>query len=361
MLNLQIAFPEAAIDINAAQAYYGLSRFAHMRLFALLVLLGGLFASRAHAEDWTTTKGKTYRGITVLAHTNVTVTILYADGGATLNMIDLPPAVQKKYGMDRKAAEAQKAKDDAIAAQEAADLKAQQDAKAATDRANREANAAADAAIVKEKSDDQKRLDSLNAYAKANYDTADKAAVTGQVSILTREKETIPMASIHVRLYTEEQIRAALDMLTANGGNEDKKLQPTLDDEKSRATAKKSDDVIKAYRDTLGKFYYYSSQAYYADNLPAPVADSVTDADGKFTMSIPKTGSWALVAQGQHTKDNQTQGYLWITKMDPAAIAKNQVVLNDDNLTGPNSLMTGLSDSDIAALIQKKIDDLNPK
>jgi len=362
-------------------------KFVEIRIgkFALICAVCLLAASLARAEDWKTADGKIYRGIKVLAHTSTTVTILDQDGGATLNLLDLPPEIQQRYGFDPKAAaiekakqDAEKAKEDAEAAEVAAAVKAKQEAQAAADKSARDA--AAETAIVaaKDLTEDQKAVDDCDAKAKTDYDAAaDKAAIAGQVVFVTREHETIPIGATHVRLYSYDQAHAALELLSAKGGAEQKKLNPTLADEKAKciaalaavaaakgadhaAATKKSDDALKEYRDTVTKYFSYSGQPYFAENMPAPLADSVTDADGKFSMKIPKTGSWVLVAQGQHAAGTGKETCLWIARIKSEDIAKNQAVLNNDNLTGDDSLMTCPSDSDIATLVQQKISDLTP-
>ena len=328
----------------------------------------------AHAEDWTTTDGKVYRNITVLSHTNISVTILDTDGGATLSLLDLPPNLQQRFGMDRAAALAQKAKDDAAAAQEAADLQAQKDKVAADEKARVDAIAADKAFIEKDRADDLKQLQSFNQKAVADYASMEKATVNGQVYFLTSDKQEIDYAAIHVRLFSAEQAQAALDLISGRGGAEDKKLESALDEEKQNYlklaasaapktghddSAKKLADALKDYHDTWVKYYSFSSQSYYDDELASPVADVVTDKDGKFTMPIPKAGSWVLVALGQQKGDRN--GHLWVAKINPAAVAKKQVVLDNDNLSGEDSLLTIMSDADIDSLVQGKMDELSKK
>jgi hypothetical protein len=360
--------------------------FVEIRIgkLALICAVCLLAASLARAEDWKTANGKTYRGVKVLAHTSTTVTILDQDGGATLNLADLPPDIQQKYGFDPKAAavekaraDAEKAKEDAAAAEVAAAVKAKQEAQAAADKSARDAAAETIAVAARDLTEDQKEADTSSAKAKTDYAAADKAAIAGQVAIVTREHETIPIAATHVRLYSYDQAHAALELLSAKGGAEQKKLNSTLADERAKcvtafaavtaakaadraAAKKKADAALKDYHDTLAKYFSYSSQPYYADNMPAPLADSVTDAEGKFSMKIPKTGSWVLVAQGQHAAGGGKETCLWIAKIKTEDIARNQAVLNNDNLTGDDSLMTCPSDSDIASLIQNKIGELTP-
>jgi hypothetical protein len=74
-----------------------------------------LFLAAAHAEDWTTTDGKTYQDVKVTKIEADCVTVLDSDGGARIDLAKLPPDIQKKLGYDpakAKAASDQRAQDD---------------------------------------------------------------------------------------------------------------------------------------------------------------------------------------------------------------------------------------------------------
>lgn len=399
---------------------------------ALLVAICALTLPAARAEDWTTTSGKTYRNVKVLAHTSTTITVLDSNGGATIDLIDLPPAIQQKYGFDRNAALAIKAKADADAAKVVADKKAAEDKKIADDKAAKDAVVAAAAAQAKDAAEDQKQLESFTAKAKTDYASVEKTAINGVVHYLTREHEDVPMKEVHVGLYSYDQAHAALDIRNARGGVEQKKLESMLAEEKAKclkaydaaddaadalaavknppaaappkttapapakpdpkapaakapaaaptpaakkpdeaklAAAKKAaDDAAnaavaagKACQDGWTKYYSYVSRPYYAAVFADPIVDVITDTEGKFTMQFPKTGSWVLVAQGKFPTATGDENCLWIAKINPEAVLKNQVALNNDNLSGDDSLMTAMSDADITTLAQKKVSDLRPK
>ena len=68
----------------------------------LLTMTGVLVLAiaSARAEDWKTTEGKSYQGVTVLSHDDGFVTIMYAEGGARVPLSTLPPDLQKRFGYD---------------------------------------------------------------------------------------------------------------------------------------------------------------------------------------------------------------------------------------------------------------------
>jgi len=126
---------------------------------AMLSLLAAV--SLAHAENWTTTDGKVYKGVKVMKLEPDAVTILYSEGGALVPLATLSPDLQEKFHYDpdkAKAAAAARAKSDkdnpaALEAEkvQAAKLKAAQDAKYKADKkAVDDAKAAAAAAEPKD-------------------------------------------------------------------------------------------------------------------------------------------------------------------------------------------------------------------
>jgi hypothetical protein len=85
---------------------------------AILLLL--ILCLPIRAEDWTV-KGKVYPGVKVLKVDADTVSFLDSEGGATLEISDLPVELQKRFDYDpAKAAIAAKIKSDELKAEDAA-------------------------------------------------------------------------------------------------------------------------------------------------------------------------------------------------------------------------------------------------
>ena len=293
----------------------------------MMFLLLGLVV---HAEDWTV-NGKTYPNVKVLKVELAQVSIMY-DGGIThLTWTDLTPEIQKELG-------------------------AQHDPLAAEVKAQKDALAVADAAKVKAAADLQAQQEAI---AK-NFATLDKASVSGQVFIVTKGGENIKLGSIHVYLYSEEGTEAIVGPLVDQALAGIKRIKPTmdaqyatckqlkatLDDYKANgvpngtdldAFGSKAENAFTQYRNTLSSYYFYFSQTYYTKALPTPLADAQTDADGKFIIQIPKTGSWVLEAEGERKVVKDTEAYLWITKVTRDMIDKGQVFLNNENLSTSDS------------------------
>jgi hypothetical protein len=98
-----------------------------MRLLLLALFLSVSLV--VHAEDWTTSDGKTYQGVKVISHDDGYVSILYSDGGVRIPLRLLNPDLQAHFGYDAKKAAACEA---ATTAHDHAD----RDAVEATERAS---------------------------------------------------------------------------------------------------------------------------------------------------------------------------------------------------------------------------------
>jgi hypothetical protein len=70
-----------------------------MRLLSTIILVT-LSGFAAKSADWITTDGKTYKNVKILKHDASTVTILDADGGASVPLEKLPGDLQKKFQYD---------------------------------------------------------------------------------------------------------------------------------------------------------------------------------------------------------------------------------------------------------------------
>ena len=87
---------------------------------AILALVATLLVLPVYAEDWKTTDGIVYKDVKVIKVEDDAVTIFYADGGARVDLVNLPPDLQKRFNYDpvkAKAAADKRAQDDAASDQ----------------------------------------------------------------------------------------------------------------------------------------------------------------------------------------------------------------------------------------------------
>lgn len=100
-----------------------------------------------------------------------------------------------------------------------------------------------------------------------------------------------------------------------------------------------------------GERHKFLCGAFYFGELPAPIRTAKTNADGKFELQVPRSGSFALCAStsrqaggeeiGGHFFPN-TEHYYWLVRFDNQGPAKQSIMLSNDNLTSsgsPDSLL----------------------
>lgn len=84
---------------------------------------------------------------------------------------------------------------------------------------------------------------------------------------------------------------------------------------------------------------YESANSYFEDvNFPQGVATTTTDAEGKFTLKLPKFGRYALAARAERSVINKTEEYNWLVWINASDSNPNNIKLSNDNLTDANSL-----------------------
>jgi hypothetical protein len=72
-----------------------------------------------------------------------------------------------------------------------------------------------------------------------------------------------------------------------------------------------------------------TSPAGYFDGLPAAVAQAKTDADGKFSMSLP-VGDYVLAAATSRAIFKDMEQYYWLVKLDPNDQSQSLMLSNDN-------------------------------
>ena len=82
-----------------------------------------------------------------------------------------------------------------------------------------------------------------------------------------------------------------------------------------------------------------NSAAPYVTNLPEPVASTKTDADGKFSLTLPAGDEYVLAARAKRSlPGGGSEHYFWLVKAQDST-----VMLSNDNLTSagsPDSVLT---------------------
>lgn len=83
---------------------------------------------------------------------------------------------------------------------------------------------------------------------------------------------------------------------------------------------------------------YYSSGGYYLRDLPPAIRITKTNSDGRFSMTVPTTGKFAVGARAERTVGDKIERYFWLVEFSVEGKAKGDALsLSNDNLTSAES------------------------
>jgi hypothetical protein len=201
--------------------------------------------------------------------------------------------------------------------------------------------------------------------------------VSGQVFIVTKAHESVKLGLVTISVYPRDAVQSVIESVDAE-------LKPDRDkitDLENRM--EKTYDAVTAFHDQLwqqatgssyskqrfsaatrasqlksdiyllkisltGRLNFLLGSYPYFQNLNGhhrPVATSKSDADGKFSISIPDQGEFAIAAHASRQTLKSTENYFWLVP------ATDHVDLSNDNLTSATtgaSLLRVVGDDDEA-------------
>lgn len=79
-------------------------------------------------------------------------------------------------------------------------------------------------------------------------------------------------------------------------------------------------EAFKTYHDTV--------------NLPHPLASALTDADGRFKLTVPGSDPFLIFAQGSRTLGDTTENYEWHVSSETIE-DRNNLLLQNENMVEP--------------------------
>ena len=214
--------------------------------------------------------------------------------------------------------------------------------------------------------------------------------VAGQVFVVTRARENVKMALVTVSALSEAQVADVLAKCEAAAPAETAKRQAAFDaallavaDAKKQlssavaAKAKASEAYANAYalelqkrsdsskgaldamtsafvregaarsslarkeafaRDAAAALGYSKSSAFLFGFLPDHAQQvAKTDADGRFTIRIPRQGRVALAARASRDVVNSQENYYWLVWVSLSGKNRTDVMLSNDNVTTSGS------------------------
>ena len=227
--------------------------------------------------------------------------------------------------------------------------------------------------------------------------SANGREITGQVFIVTKEHESVDLGSASISIYPLDSVQSVIESVDADLKADREKtagLESSMERaykaasqasdqlwndaiasssrnrnvfkavERERSLAKDLLYLERVVRDRLN--FLLGSAPYFRklNELYQPVASTRSDADGQFSISIPDSGEFAIVAYAERQTFDKTEKYFWIV---PVA---ERIDLSNDNQTSATSgasLLHVAGNDDLAdatvtgEAIQAKFDEIKNK
>ena len=313
-----------------------------------LTLLTICVASLALADDFKTVNGKEYKNATVSRVEPDGIVIRTKSGVLKVYFSELPEDVQRRFNPVKTG-------------------------KASGNDSNRVAANEQEAAEILTKA--QEEFEAAEMRAALAYKNGRKGTLSGQVFIATKGRQNVKLGATMVYVFdrsavdsllgglytfvTAKSQRLRLDLMAAETAERDTKAAA----EQAEATAKRNQqlyeqgfvfsDSVTAItvareaavqaRDAYGsarnwveslwaQVDYYHSYGFYFSYFRSPILTAETDADGKFTMQIPRTGEYLIGAQTDRLVWNGTEVYYWLQPVSLEGQEQRVVNLSNNNL-----------------------------
>jgi hypothetical protein len=227
--------------------------------------------------------------------------------------------------------------------------------------------------------------------------SANGREITGQVFIVTKENESVDLGLVSISVYPLDQVQSVIESVDADLKADRKKTAElaSATQRAYKAASQASDqlwndaiasssrnrnvfkavervrslakDLLYLERTIRGRLNFLLGSAPYfrkLNELYRPAASAKSDADGKFSISVPDAGEFAIVAYAERQTFDKTEKYFWVV---PVA---ERIDLSSDNQTSATSgasLLHVVGNDDLADAtvtgdaIQSKFDEIKNK
>jgi sRNA-binding protein len=315
------------------------------------VILVVCFASIALADDFKTIHGKEYKDATVMRVEADGVVVRTKGGISKVYFAELPDDVQARFGHDpaKIAAEA--------AARDAEDKRIEEEKTAERERAEKNEEKERNAEADLKRTLDQ--FQSAEEGAAEPYRNAIKGTLSGQVFVSNEKAENFKLGAVQVSLFARDAIDVLLVGLKIYADVKIQGLSPSVDAAKAVSDhsdaaghfSESADKTRNDYKKIRDERDFYYSGSFYFGYLRSPIQTVETDADGKFSMNVPKQGSFVIAAKAQRyvgktyvgeTGIDITEHYYWIQPVSLEGQQQRVQNLSNNNLTskaGSSSLI----------------------
>jgi hypothetical protein len=310
-----------------------------------IAILAALSVSLALAEDFKTVNGKEYKNATVSRVEPDGLVLKTKSGISKVYFAELPKEVREQFHYVEPAKGA--AHDAAVEGKQR------------------------DAAILTKAEQEFETAEMRTQHA---YEGSEKGTLSGQIFVTTKGRENVKLGASQISLFASDAVDTLMSGLYAYAAAKTERLQSDLaaanaaeqqtraELEQATATEKNNEELYKKgfagsstavtavsvakeaasrakeahasakgqVESLLAKLRYYHSQDFYFSHLRSPVLTVESDADGKFTIQVPRTGEYVIAAQTERLAPKETERYYWL---QPVALnGQQQAVLNLSNL-----------------------------
>ena len=197
------------------------------------------------------------------------------------------------------------------------------------------------------------------ASSKSKVKASVPVTVSGQIFIVTKDRENIKLAFAKVAAIHEKEM---LEHLKKKHGDSieqrehlKSKLEAAIQEEEAADTDKEvlridwlSDSSKTNYENYLAaketlfqknrskldiqkKLIKFTSPESYMQDMPAPANASKTDADGNFTLTVP-SGKYVIAATANRTVFEDTEQYYWLVRIDASSPVQSLMLSNDNQV-----------------------------
>jgi hypothetical protein len=190
--------------------------------------------------------------------------------------------------------------------------------------------------------------------------------LTGAMFVVATRKRRLSLGLVELHAIPEEALKKHLQRRTAQRELEIGKLQREIDAltatlEKVRAEEdrlwkiQKQDEsdlrkanawsvaynntkrLTKQFEDLRTRRQHLTSGDHFLQDLPSAISSATTNADGTFTLPIPRDGRYGIVARASRDLGEEKQTYFWFVWVSLDGALAKRLVLNNDNIVGAGS------------------------
>ena len=207
------------------------------------------------------------------------------------------------------------------------------------------------------------------------YKSSEKGTLSGQIFIATKGRDNVKLGATQVSLFDRDAVdillegvytfvaakgqRLRLDLTAAEAAERDAKVATEQAEETAKRNqqlyeqgsgssdgltalniAKEAATQARAAHQSVSsrveslwtEVGYYHSYGFYFSFLRSPVVTAETDADGKFTMQVPRMGEYLIGAQTDRMLSKETEIYYWLQPVSLEGQSQLVVNLSNNNL-----------------------------